>query len=407
MASAPVEWREIPYLRLFPWVRLFRAVRLALDAKKLILAAIGVGLMQVGWGLFDRAFPTAEPLISGPGTVPLPNVFDSVRPLRQTVGEAASRLTDPALAFVQPFLGLFSVPPAPGEFWHALLSALWAVVVWGLVGGAIARIAVVQVASAERVPISQAVLYALRHSAALVSAPITPFLGVVFFAVPCALLGMGYQLRNGFALAALGVFAFLPLLAGVAMTIILTGVAAGWPLMHSAIAAEGEDAFDAISRSYAYVFERPARYAAYTALAWLLGILGVLLVGVLARMVIGLALWGLSFGAPDSLLVALFQGEERSAASMIHSGWYTVFWTLAYGWVYSYFWTSMSIIYLLLRHDIDGTDWHDLGANAPRRASTRGGKGTAHGPAREEAVVGSETAQVQPAPPESAAPASA
>jgi hypothetical protein len=408
MAGAPLELREIPYLRLFPWIRLFRAVRLALDAKKLILAAIGLGLFWAGGSLFDILFPAGVSTATVPATLPLPSPFDSGQGLSQAVAAAAMRVTDPALTFLRPFLEFFAVPPAPGEFWHGLLSGLWAVVVWGLIGGAIARIAVVQVATGDRVPISQALMYALRHGLALVTAPITPFLGVAFFAVPCALLGLGYRINHPLALSILGLFAFLPLLSGLAMTVILTALATGWPLMHAAIAAEGEDAFDAISRSYAYVFQRPARYAAYTALAWLLGIIGVLLVGVLTRVVVGLALWALSFGAPDTLLVALFQGgrgAEGAVAEAIHSGWYNLVWMLGYGWVYSYFWTSAAIIYLLLRHDVDGTDWHDLGAMPAPSAEAPAGAGAIDASAAEpRAAQDGAPAAASPAEPSTPLP---
>ena len=41
------------------------------------------------------------------------------------------------------------------------------------------------------------------------------------------------------------------------------GLAAGWPLMWPTISSEGTDAFDALSRSYAYVYQRPLAYLLY------------------------------------------------------------------------------------------------------------------------------------------------
>jgi hypothetical protein len=79
---------------------------------------------------------------------------------------------------------------------------------------------------------------------------------------------------------------------------------------------------------------------------------------------------------------------------------------LGYGWVYSYFWTSAAIIYLLLRHDVDGTDWHDLGAlHAPRDAAPAGkgasdGSGAELAPGPESAPATATTAEpAAPAPP--------
>ena len=50
------------------------------------------------------------------------------------------------------------------------------------------------------------------------------------------------------------------------MAVLLLGLIFGWPLMFSTISTEGTDAFDAISRSYAYVFQRPFHYLFYTIL---------------------------------------------------------------------------------------------------------------------------------------------
>ena len=47
------------------------------------------------------------------------------------------------------------------------------------------------------------------------------------------------------------------MLAGLAMSLILLGLAVGWPLMLASIAIEDADAFDAFSRVYNYLFARP------------------------------------------------------------------------------------------------------------------------------------------------------
>ena len=44
MSVEPFDPSTISYVRLFPWIRLFRAVGLALDSKKLLLATLGLTL---------------------------------------------------------------------------------------------------------------------------------------------------------------------------------------------------------------------------------------------------------------------------------------------------------------------------------------------------------------------------
>ena len=38
---------------------------------------------------------------------------------------------------------------------------------------------------------------------------------------------------------------------------------------------------------------------------------------------------------------------------------------VAHAWIYSYFWSSASITYLLLRHDVDGTPFHEISLPEP------------------------------------------
>ena len=54
----PLPVYHVPYLRLFPWLRLFRALGVSIDAKKLILAALGLFLFHLGRGGIDRLLPT-------------------------------------------------------------------------------------------------------------------------------------------------------------------------------------------------------------------------------------------------------------------------------------------------------------------------------------------------------------
>ncbi len=64
----------------------------------------------------------------------------------------------------------------------------------------------------------------------------------------------------------------MPLAAGLVMTFLLLGLAAGWPLMIASAAVEGEDSFDAMSRTYAYVRQRPWHYVAYAAITLIVGV---------------------------------------------------------------------------------------------------------------------------------------
>jgi hypothetical protein len=364
MADEPSGLHDISFERLFPWVRLFRGVGAAIDAKKLILAALGLILFSLGRGGLDRLFPrpgaipeTITPLLAGP---PAPAPYSWA-----DLSSTAWRLTEPVRYLVGPFLEVFALDNHWKGFLHGLLAAFWGVLVWGIFGGAIARITVVQVARTEGVGMGEALRFAIQKWLPLVGTPLSPLLGVAFFTALCAAFGLLYWLPGPWGPTLAGIFAIFPLLAGLVMSLVLISLAIGWPLMHATIAAEGEDGFDALSRSFAYVNQRPLRYAACVALAWALGVLGLIVVDLFARTTIHMAHWALSFGAPDDLLAALFRagtGPVDSAPRAVHAFWLSVVGLVVHGWIYSYFWTSATIIYLVLRQDVDGTPWHVIAA---------------------------------------------
>ncbi len=101
-------------------------------------------------------------------------------------------------------------------------------------------------------------------------------IGVTLIALPIALLALLMRTSIGVGLA--GVIWPLVLFGGFFMSLLLVGVLLGWPLMWATISVEGTDSFDALSRTYAYVFQKPLRYAAYIAIAVIIGLIGWLVV---------------------------------------------------------------------------------------------------------------------------------
>lgn len=351
MADVPGPSPEPAARRFFEIAPLLRAVGIASDAKKLILASAGLFALRAGWLALGRAFGDRTGL--DPTLWPGPSAEAFSGPWSEVLPRLAELMTEPFRLVAIPFLKLFSRGVGPWAWSRSALMAAWAVAVWGVFGGAIARIAVVQAAGDRRVGLGSAVRFAIRKAGPLIGAPLTPMLAVAIFAASCAGFGLLYRIPRGIGATVAAFLGFLPLLAGLLMAMILLGLAAGWPLMHATVAAEGEDAADALSRAYSYVNQRLARYAAHALAAWAIGTAGLVLVLVFARVVVALADWGVALGAPEDL------GSTELAASG------RIFWSqlvgwLVHAWIYSYFWSAASVIYLILRRDVDGAEWHDV-----------------------------------------------
>jgi phosphate/sulfate permease len=139
----------------------------------------------------------------------------------------------------------------------------------------------------------------------------------------------------------------------------------GWPLMWPTISTEGTDCFDALSRAYAYVFQRPLHYLFYAVVAALFGAVCWLLVGLFANAVVELTFLMTSWvcGAER---IAMVRQHAADLGSVGGFGSILIHWfvgcvqLLAVGFLFSYFWAAATAVYLLLRRDVDATEMDEV-----------------------------------------------
>jgi hypothetical protein len=358
--------------RLFPALRILGAIRMAFDLRKLVVAVIGLAALRAGW--------LTLALLSPPSAEAVPALLETTGPAslervavpwtQNGAGELQFRLSEPVRILIKPLLALFD----PGKGFRAMLCAgmalVWMIVVWSICGGAIARIAVVQIATTRQTGIGQALRFSIKRAGSLVMAPLCPLFGVAFCGAILAGFGVLYRIPAvGPAVA--GVLLVIPLLLGLVMALLVIGLIGAWPLMPAAVAAGAEDGLDALSRTFGYVNQRIGPLVAMVAMVCGLGVLGLVFVDVFVLSVLRLAQWGLGLTAPGAELTALFTSMEPSSGAVAvraHSFWIGFAGLLGYAWTYSFFWTAAAYVYLWLRHDVDGTPWTEI--DPPGRASS-------------------------------------
>jgi hypothetical protein len=372
-----IRWSEV-----FPWLSTLRSFRLAVTLRVLVLGAAGFLLMLLGWAVIGWVFSASEQ--AGQlwhaqfGTASACGAIDSAVPTDHAPPIASSPvvLGDPASpqCHLDPFSGTWlqlsrplwqvfaerSVTLAALLCW--ILSALWSLAVWAFFGGAISRIAAVQLACDEQVGWGASLRWAASKWLSYFGAPLFPLAGVLVVVLP--LLVGGWLMRLDVLLLLAGLFWPLALVGGLVMALLLLGLIFGWPLMWATISVEGTDTFDALSRAYAYVFQRPLRYLLYAVLAAILGGLGWLLVENFAAAVIWLSLWGSSWGTgadrAKSILTGTGLGAMGGAGAALMAFWAGLIKWLALGYFYGYFWTASTLIYYLLRRDVDATEMDEV-----------------------------------------------
>ena len=398
--------RAVAWWELFPWLGIIRTFRLAIAARVLVLGAAGILITATGWSAVGSILGTDSPATAwlAPFTVcpwetiteavpnrpTLPNLgrgpdrYLSLMPIRgdqmggprRAPGERAERAGPmvPATSHWQPHDPIASpwallTEPATGGLLnnrpknvslHAavclVVCGLLSAAVWAFFGAAISRIAAVQLAAGEQVGMGPALRFACRKWPSYFAAPLLPLGGVLLAAIPVVILGLIMRALGLW----LGIF-FWPfvLLAGFLMALLLAGVLFGWPLMWATISTEGTDSFDALSRSYAYTFQRPLHYFFYAVVAGFIGWLGWLLVQNFAAGVVWMGYLAASWGCGSEQVDAMLGRDGGVGAAFIHF-WAGCVKLLAVGYLFSYFWTAATAIYLLLRRDVDATEMDEV-----------------------------------------------
>jgi hypothetical protein len=239
--------------------------------------------------------------------------------------------------------------------------------VWGLFGGAIARIAAVYLTYGETIGPLAALRASARRWRSTVGAPLLVALAALLLALPLALAGL--LLRFDVMALLLGLTWIVAIVAGAALAVVALGLAFGWPLMFSTVAVERTDAFDAISRGFAYLFQRPLHLLFYVVVASLLGMLAQVAVELAVTATTVATDAAVSVGAGEGRLGDL--GVDGNGVSPDVSdvgafgGAAIQFWTgaLRAAAVYfplAYFWPATTAIYLLLRRGVDGAEMTDV-----------------------------------------------
>jgi len=369
-----IRWNEV-----CPWLILVRALRVSALIRVMALAFVGVLLTQWGWSAIDRVFtenPAGLERLTDRQVKPILRASDEVPKINDFVVRTASGPLVRAWSWLaQPFAKL---PNREATWQHSLalsLSGIWTILVWALFGGAITRISAVHLTRGETLGPLVALKAALAKWRATAGAPLIVLLVVATLAVPMILGGL--LLRIDFLAMFAGLFWAIILAWGMLLALALVGLLLGWPLMWATVSVERTDAFDGISRCYAYIYQRPQHLAFYVLVATCLGFLGEFAVQYFAAAAVELSEWTISWGAGNERtaeLVTMTAGDAPSnlsttvAAGMRAAQFWK--WTLhaiVSSFSVGYLWSASVGIYLLLRRHIDSTEMDEIAFEAGDR----------------------------------------
>ncbi len=272
------------------------------------------------------------------------------------------------------------------EHWlFAIIFLTFSLGSWALFGGAIHRIAALHAAREEKISIVQALRFSAGKFLSFFTAPLIPLIIILFLGFLLFLGGLMFGNLGSYLTWIMGLLFPIAIVLGLLIAFLSIGLGGGCGLMYPTIAVEGSDAFDAISRSFSYVFARPWRTGLYGLIALVYGTICYLFVRLFAFVALASTHWfvkGGIFGggsdlssnadAMDKLWPApMFTDFHPPVSSDALGGLEPVTSGLISIWVYivigvvaafalSFLASSSTVIYYLLRRKVDATDLDDV-----------------------------------------------
>lgn len=385
---------------------IFRTLPVALSISVLVLAILGVVLTPIGWRVSEFVFISDAQRDHNPLLAEMAEnnrsfysgVFHATENDENSIKILGTRISGPQQVFqriVQPFYSIFGGSSSIQEFFYSLFGSLWSILVWSFLGVGITRVCLLRLTRDERAGLDDAFEYSLQKFLTAMLAISLPMLAVFLFCIPTFLMGlvMGFDMGT----VIIGIFWFVVLALATVMAVLLAGLLFGWPLIISSVACEGQNSFDAMTRAFAYTFQRPLNYFLYIVIAILFGGFCWVIASHLTDGIVNLGYWSTSWGTnvvsgnridliEHGALVDLMENGtqptgdgtnpvEPGATSIDVTGperkslqfgrkligfWNGVPRTICVAFIYGLFWCMASAIYLLLRKDVDETEMDEI-----------------------------------------------
>lgn len=341
-----VSWKQI-----LPWLILWQSFGLALHVRQVLVGSLAAFAIAVPhWYLLGESMPYVH-LQPSPTNIqgvlwPLAPVMDLLAPLMQTAETTES--------------GLVAIPTWT-TVGKGVFLTLWTLLIGGLAGGVLARRAAFEFAREESTGLWKTSRFVFGRAADYLSAPLLPLAAVVFIGVCgmlsgwfAGLIGRAISLESGILTA----IWILPLVCGVFAACLSLAIIAGWPMMVAAVSVNGGDGFDALSRGFGCVLDRWRYYAFCTLFLLLYGNVALFMTLVVLN-------WG---EALTNSSIALGLGALPHPAWTLDSAlnpWHCFLSILFTGFAYSFFWSGMTLTYLLLRKSLDDAELDSIYLDDP------------------------------------------
>ncbi|MFB0554688.1 MAG: hypothetical protein ACETWQ_15405 [Phycisphaerae bacterium] len=262
------------------------------------------------------------------------------------------------------------------HFVYCIIFFVIKLAVISIAGGAICRIAALQSARGEKPGLTEALRFSTKRFTSFFTAPLVPVGIIIFIGLFIFLLGLIGNIPWAGELI-MGIFVPLALIAGALIAVVLIGAIAGFNLMFPAVAYDGSDCFDAISRSFSYVYAKPWRMVFYTAIGAIYGAICYTFVRFFAFLLLWITHRSLQLGVWGNDKLTAIWDKPHLRDLLVPPNWGALNWPqsiaafliylcslavvgLLVSFIISFYFSANSIIYSLMRNKVDNTALEDI-----------------------------------------------
>ncbi len=336
-----IDWnRTTPW-----WPLLSQTLAISWRASHLLVAGVAISITYYGWLLASILF---GPTLTAPipfSTVPQGELQDGIFTL---------------WSYVEPIYNEVASPVSLRSCAYIAFGLLWTIGVWAFAGGVLARRSLMEMGvrtSVGWVPSCQLVC---KRWLSIVWAITMPLVAVACLACLPICLGLIGRLGSFGTTISLGLMIPSMLLVfAIGWPSVISML--GFPLSVCAIVGEKKaDAFDGLSRSAAYMFQRPMTLLVIFAIATSLVAMGDYFVHIVLK--IGEAvLWrAYSFGLGEKIETSI---ADAPLPQHLFAFAKSILVAIQAGFLFSFFWSASAGAYLTLRYEIDHTNFDELDLN--------------------------------------------
>jgi hypothetical protein len=272
---------------------------------------------------------------------------------------------------------------------HTVYFVVFALLALGLssiLGGALYRVAALSATRGDDVGVGEAIAYARNNWSAFFLAPLGwPLILVGLFAALCvAGLIIGLPWVGAVLQPLAAAIWFMPLFVGLIMAVGAIAAFMASPMIYPRVAVDREDCFEVWASVNTLVSNRPWKALFFYGVALVFGLICLAIVKLIVRLMFwmahaaigaGMNYWtveegGAAIGKLDAVWGAPtadtpFWGVLTPTGAAPMTSWFIQAWVLVFvvlvaAWAVSYFASSTTLIYLLLRRDVDGHDMEEV-----------------------------------------------